>query len=781
MPPASRRILVAVVLVLPLLAAAESPRPHPHLLLSADDPFTGLPGLKARYAAGLHPSDDVCGNAVSYLVTGERAFAEQAMGRIRRERPPQQVGSRTYAAYVCWSLAFDWLYDYPGFEATLKDQLAGDLLNAADRMLNDPSLRDPDNASYQNYTTRFLALASFALAAVRDHPSTSARAAQLWPRVQRAFDNILDTTDLVTPDGSYHESMDYMRITTAAMVLLAELHRTADGVDPAWRAGVYRNISRTYLYKFLPDGTSSREGDDEYPFPKRDDNVALGYAVSRFKDPYAAWIQRESGWLPREWLVPVLQFLWSDPSVRPRDPREATAQELPRHQWFRGVDHVVLRDGWGPETTWIQFLAGPFFAKHQHLDRNAFTIYHRGYLAIDSGADYTETESPHYLNEYRRTIAHNTMLVYDPRETFFWGEDLWRAANDGGQRMDSSRYWNTIRSREDWQRTRDLWDVAHVAAASFHDGAYQFVRGDATQAYSARKMAHFSRDLVYLPARGLLTVFDRVRSTDPSFRKVWLLHGVDRPQVEAAGATKDSGHGGISYEGASTVTWRDGEGVLRVHPVLPRKREVIVRGGPGWDFWTPGDDRGGAWGSGQNWPLEPFEGGPLPSDPFLVRMWKTFWGPQLDRLEPSNRTHVVPGGWRMEVTPAEPALEDRFLHVMEIGDASDRRDSLRIAPIEGHRLAGAIAGTSLLLFAIDPAPALEGEVTVPAGVLADIYIAGLQANATYELQFTTLGIPNARETAIADEGGVLHVTFASAATKEAAQERRLRLRLLNAR
>jgi hypothetical protein len=32
-----------------------------------------------------------------------------------------------------------------------------------------------------------------------------------------------------------------------------------------------------------------------------------------------------------------------------------------------------------------------------------------------------------------------------------------------------------------------------------------------------------------------------------------------------------------------------------VHP-LPREREVIVRGGAGHEFWTPGDERGDAWG-----------------------------------------------------------------------------------------------------------------------------------------------------------------------------------------
>ena len=105
-----------------------------------------------------------------------------------------------------------------------------------------------------------------------------------------------------------------------------------------------------------------------------------------------------------------------------------------------------MRDGWKPDSTWIEFDCGPFLAKHQHLDQNQITIYHGGYLAIDSGADYTDSESPHYLNYYRRTVAHNSILIYDPSEKFFWSQNLLPAANDGGQRMDSSRFWNTIRS-----------------------------------------------------------------------------------------------------------------------------------------------------------------------------------------------------------------------------------------------------------------------------------------------------------------------------------------------
>ena len=87
------------------------------------------------------------------------------------------------------------------------------------------------------------------------------------------------------------------------------------------------------------------------------------------------------------------------------------------------------------------------------------------------------------------------------------------------------------------------------------------------------------------------------------------MHGVAEPKVEdAAGALAAIGQGGTAYTGAPLVTFEDGGGRLRVHALLPREREVVVRGGPGFEFWTPGDEYGGAWGSGKNWPLDPAGG-----------------------------------------------------------------------------------------------------------------------------------------------------------------------------
>ncbi len=138
-----------------------------------------------------------------------------------------------------------------------------------------------------------------------------------------------------------------MRITWAPLAMMAEVRRTTTGEDPAARWSAFRNMGTTYLYKVLPDGSEARDDDNEYPHLDARDNVVLGYAVHRFKDPYAAWLLQQRAWLPAEWANPVLQFLWNDPAVVPRDPATTTETELPRHRHFRGVGHLVLRDGWG--------------------------------------------------------------------------------------------------------------------------------------------------------------------------------------------------------------------------------------------------------------------------------------------------------------------------------------------------------------------------------------------------------------------------------------------------
>jgi heparin/heparan-sulfate lyase len=258
--------------------------------------------------------------------------------------------------------------------------------------------------------------------------------------------------------------------------------------------------------------------------------------------------------------------------------------------------------------------------------------------------------------------------------------------------------------------------------------------GDASNAYSRQKLKRFTREVLYVPPLDLLFVFDRVVSTQPSFKKAWLLHGVHQPSVD-----QDAGQGAPEvkeFKNASTFRFREGSGELLVHSLLPRERVVTRRGGVGHDFYTPGDDQGGPWGSGENWALEPEEGGPLPKDPALQHMWKTFWGDDFSRISPSNRKNVVPGAWRIEVSPSLAAGEDFFLHVFEIGSV-DSTGKKRTELIDGLNFLGAAseAGPFVLFSTLDSA-AQEGEVSLPDLACDSLIASGLLPDTVYELTFT---------------------------------------------
>ena len=89
------------------------------------------------------------------------------------------------------------------------------------------------------------------------------------------------------------------------------------------------------------------------------------------------------------------------------------------------------------------------------LGRRLFPALLQRSLAIDAGAYQGSSggyNSPHNKNFFKRTIAHNSLLVYNPDEKFAcWnyggGGKTEFATNDGGQRMPGDR-WETCRSFE---------------------------------------------------------------------------------------------------------------------------------------------------------------------------------------------------------------------------------------------------------------------------------------------------------------------------------------------
>jgi len=125
----------------------------------------------------------------------------------------------------------------------------------------------------------------------------------------------------------------------------------------------------------------------------------------------------------------------------------------------------------------------------------------------------------------------------------------------------------------------------------------------------------------------------------------------------------------------------------------------------------------------------------LPQDPKLARMWKTFWGAEFSKISPSNRKNVVPGGWRIEVSPSAPAIEDFFLHAFEIGDLGTTGKK-RIVRIDGNNFAGAAAEQGpCVLFTASESASSGGEVSLPEIQCTSLMVVSLQPNTVYEVRF----------------------------------------------
>ena len=110
------------------------------------------------------------GWALSWRLTGQDSFAERALAEMRSKHLGSSgKPSRAWVDYARWSLAFDWLLGYRGFDRGLQDRVASDLKNGAAAMLSTPDFAEAGQFSDHHDAVRYLALAAFASSAIADH------------------------------------------------------------------------------------------------------------------------------------------------------------------------------------------------------------------------------------------------------------------------------------------------------------------------------------------------------------------------------------------------------------------------------------------------------------------------------------------------------------------------------------------------------------------------------------------------------------------------------------
>jgi hypothetical protein len=281
-----------------------------------------------------------------------------------------------------------------------------------------------------------------------------------------------------------------------------------------------------WIYATCPDGSALIDGDTNAGGKPYNIFDALLQVSNYYKDPYlrAESERRGVGRFARS--NPVEFLLFYDPSIKAAD-----MNELPTTKFFaEPLGGMIARTGWtmgrDSDVAVIEMKgAGYQFNNHMHLDAGAFQIYYRGHLAIDTGA-YPKYGTPFDWNFNKRSISHNTMLAYDPSETYTKG------VNDGGQHFPGdAREFAKLQTLLDNGKSGSI--ISHDFGPNNVKPLYSYLRTDLAPGYG-EKLQSYQRHFVTLnmddPNRpATLLVYDRMHTTKPETRKIWLLQTLDKP------------------------------------------------------------------------------------------------------------------------------------------------------------------------------------------------------------------------------------------------------------
>jgi hypothetical protein len=247
-------------------------------------------------------------------------------------------------------------------------------------------------------------------------------------------------------------------------------------------------------------------------------------------------------------------FLWRDTTVSKADLNSFKLSHI-----STGPGFVYAHSSWDEDATYFFFKCGDRFTAHQHLDVGHFLIYKYEELVGDGG-HYDAFGSNHDVNYHLRTIAHNTVLVHDPCETWPGIRAGSVTGNDGGQHHNWPHHNGAVTDATEWQKGRKLYDITNILA--FEDkGDFVYVAGDCTRSYSPKKLDYFTWQIVFLRP-GTFVIFDRVSVKNRNFKKTWLLQTMKIP------AETDDG-----------LLITNGKGRLFIQTLLPSKPKVKLVNG----------------------------------------------------------------------------------------------------------------------------------------------------------------------------------------------------------
>ncbi len=603
-------------------------------------------------------------DSLRYLITKDRAIARGAVTAclelLQNTQYPPEVGDVARASgrlMVTGAIVYDWCYDVltAGEKAAYIEQF---VRLAKTLECGYPPAHQGSITGHSSEWMIMRDLMSPAIAIYDEFPEMYELAAG------RFFKEHLPARNWFYPAHIYHQGPNYDRARFAPDLYATWIF------DRMGAGNVFHPsqqfICYSWFYRLRPDGQYMAAGDHipMYGKPQYVGAAAM-LAASYYKDEYINYefVKRPSV----DSRDKFFEFLWRDTQLGARQ-----WDDLPLTRYFDfPYGWMIARTGWDDNAVIAELKINAYnFLNHQHHDAGAFQIYYKGALAIDSGiyqgssGGGMQYNSPHNKNYFKRTIAHNSLLIYDPDEVFksigYGGaHNTEFADNDGGQLLPGNGWYgpNVLEDMFDESKNYKTGEIlAYGFGTDYNKPDYTYLKGDITDAYSD-KVSQVRRSFVFLNLKNddvpaALIVYDKVVSTNKDFKKFWLLHSIEEPQIQGRTVTITRTKDGYS-------------GKLVNDAILPEPENAQLTpiGGLGKEFWV----------FGTNYENEPQANYDLANER---------------------------GAWRVELSPKKPANEDYFFNVMQVMDG-DNDNPLNVSRLESDRLSAVQIGGRVVAFSKD--------------------------------------------------------------------------------
>jgi hypothetical protein len=675
-------------------------------------------------------------NAAKYVITGDLTDAEAALnGMVAGSLT--YTGSNSATKALEWAFAYDWIHDAwegstppAGLEASLAD-IEGKIAS-----YTGATLSDLDSSGPSLWHGRAALGASAWVTSVVLPAGQSAYDGYR----SRAWNHWQQTLKATHASGGWPEGPTYWATSRGPLfpaavqayqnaVVSAPPPAVADPVDDLRTMGLWQ------AYTERGDGSFNRYGDVSSQVNINNGTIgrSLDYYAQATGDPaLAAFAEHARQYRDPSplyhsvyrWILPATY----DPSIAkpagydPAEPGACLDEALPNAMLFGegAMDFAVMRQGWEDGDTQISFKAGDYLAHHGHYDQGTFTLFKNDPLVINSGG-YGPYSGDHRLNYYVRTVAVNSILIQRPDEQWTppgpTPPSGW--ANDGGQRIIDATG-SDVESYEDWLANKTAgqnYESGDVTAFDNVDEEYTYVSSDLTRAYNSTlydsegqggKVSQVTRQMVYLQDSDTLIVFDRVESTDPNYKKKWLLHTPNKfvggTEAVAVGAADN---GIIEVDGDTipddVMTMTNGDGKLFLQVLLPGSYTVNKVGGTDYRYYVESDGNDADGYDGQN------------MDGYDERSWHDY------------------GNWRIEVSPADLSRFDTFLNVLTPRSAATGSVPLGEVLLDDAEATVMAVGDDVVGFGTAGTIDRWLSYTLPAGGAYEHLIADLYPNRRYEI------------------------------------------------